>query len=190
VFSLIKHADSITPPPKRIVYCYGEFQPSFAEFPTVEFQEGLPNVDRFDGQQRMLLITDDLMNEFGQKVSNLFTKLSHHGNMSVVFITQNLFPKNKFVRTINLSTHCNVLFKNPRDAGQVPILARQMYPRKSQIVMEAYENATKEPQSYLLIDPRPTIIPNSHENIPPRYQTVYLPPKRIKGDAGKSRPYK
>jgi hypothetical protein len=156
VFRLIKHVESmITPPPEKIVYCYGEFQPTFAEFPAIEFQEGLPNVDQFDGRQRVLLIIDDLMNEADQNVCNLFTKLSHHRNVSVVFITQNLFHKNKFVRTMNLNTHYVVMFKNPRDAGQVAILARQMYPGKSQFVVEAFEDATKEPYGYLLIDLRP-----------------------------------
>ena len=39
VFRLIKHANEmINPSPEKIVYCYGEFQPSFMEFPDVEFQ--------------------------------------------------------------------------------------------------------------------------------------------------------
>jgi hypothetical protein len=156
VFRLIKHVESmITPPHEKIVYCYGEFQPRFAEYPTVECQEGLPNVDQFDGRQRVLLIIDDLMNEADQNVCNLFTKLSHHRNVSVVFITQNLFHKNKFVRTMNLNTHYIVMFKNPRDASQVAISARQMYPDKSKFVVEAYEDATKEPHGYLLIDISP-----------------------------------
>jgi hypothetical protein len=63
-FRLIRHADQlIVHPPEKIVYCYGEFQPSFAEFPQVEFHEGLPDVSRFDGKFRILLIIDDLMNE-------------------------------------------------------------------------------------------------------------------------------
>jgi hypothetical protein len=114
VFRLIRHADQlIVPPPEKIVYCYGEFQPSFAEFPQVEFHEGLPDVSRFDGKFRILLIIDDLMNEANQNVCNLFTKLSHHRNVSVVFITQNLFHRNRHIRTMNLNTHYLVLFKNP-----------------------------------------------------------------------------
>jgi hypothetical protein len=77
----------------------------FAEYPTVEFQEGLPSVDQFDGRPRVLLIIDDLMNAADQNVCNLFTKLSHNRNVSVVFITQNLFHNNEFVRTMNLNTH-------------------------------------------------------------------------------------
>lgn len=156
VFRLIRHANElINPPPERILYCYGEFQPSFAEFPQVEFQEGLPDVGQFDGRLRVLLIIDDLMNEADQNVCNIFTKLSHHRNVSVAFVTQNLFHRNRHVRTMNLNTHYLVLFKNPRDAGQVATLARQMYPGKSKFVVEAYKDATKEPYGYLLIDLRP-----------------------------------
>ena len=153
VFRLIENADTlINPPPERIVYCYGEFQPIFAKFPAVEFHEGLPDVNQFDGRKRVLLILDDLMNEANQNICNLFTKLSHHRNVSVVFVTQNLFHKNPFVRTMNLNTHYIVMFKNPRDAGQVANLARQMYPGKSKFVVEAYKDATKDPYGYLLFD--------------------------------------
>jgi hypothetical protein len=156
IFRLIRHASQvIDPPPQKIVYCYGEFQPLFSEFPDVEFQEGLPDVGRFDGRYRCLLILDDLMNEANQNVCDLFTKLSHHRDVSVVFVTQNLFHRNRFVRTMNLNTHYLVLFKNPRDANQVSVLARQMYPGRSKFVVEAYKDATKNPYGYLLIDLRP-----------------------------------
>lgn len=156
VFRLIRHADRLVdPPPEKIMYCYGEFQPSFLELSQVEFHEGLPNVESFDGRSRVLLIIDDLMNEADQNVCNLFTKLSHHRNVSVVFVTQNLFHRNRHVRTMNLNTHYVVLFKNPRDAGQVANLARQMYPGKSNFVVEAFRDATREPYGYLLIDLKP-----------------------------------
>jgi len=88
-------------------------------------------------------------------VASLFTKGSHHRNVSVVYLAQNLFPKNKFARTISLNAHYMVLFKNPRYATQFANLARQMYPHKSQFAVEAYKDATREPYSYLLIDLRP-----------------------------------
>ena len=74
--------------------------------------------------------------------------------MSVVYLAQNLFPKNKFARTISLNAHYMVLFKNPRDASQFANL-RQMYPKRSQFAVEAYKDATREPYSYLLVDLRP-----------------------------------
>jgi hypothetical protein len=64
VSRLIRHADQlIDPPPEKIVYCYGKFQLSFAEFPQVEFHEGLLNVSLFYEQFRAILIMNDLMNE-------------------------------------------------------------------------------------------------------------------------------
>ena len=53
---------------------------------------------------------------------------------------------------MSLNTHYIVLFKNPRDAGRVATLARQMYPGKSKFLVEAYKDATTEPHGYLLID--------------------------------------
>ena len=64
-------------------------------------------------------------------VANIFTNGSHHRNISVAFLVQNLFHKNKHIRTISLNAHYMVLFKNPRGASQFASLARQMYPNKS-----------------------------------------------------------
>jgi hypothetical protein len=45
VFRLITNANRVVdPPPKKVVYCYGEFQPSFTEFPEIDFHEELPDV--------------------------------------------------------------------------------------------------------------------------------------------------
>jgi hypothetical protein len=152
-FKLISEAQElITPPPQKIMYCYGEYQPIFANYPQVVFHEGLPDNNEFDGKLRTLLILDDLMSEAGDGVSNIFTKISHHRNVSVIFLTQNLFFKSQ--RTMNLNTQYLVLFKNPRDALQVATLGRQMYPGKSKFLVEAFKMATEQPYGYLLIDLR------------------------------------
>jgi len=78
----------------------------------------------FDGSESTLLILDDLMSETNELVANVFTKISHHRNVSVVYLTQNLFDKNKYARTISLNAHYLVLFKNPRDATQFATLAK------------------------------------------------------------------
>jgi len=56
---------------------------------------------------------------------NMFTKGSHHRIVSVVYLAQNLFPKNKSTRTMSLNAHYMVLFKHPKDATQFANLARQ-----------------------------------------------------------------
>jgi len=113
VFRLIKNAHQmVDPPPSQIWYCYGKFQPLFRQYPRVKFHEGLPDVLWFDGRQPILLIIDDLMQETDGTVANLFTKGSHHRNISVIYLTQNLFHKNPHMRTISLNSHYMILFKN------------------------------------------------------------------------------
>jgi len=145
----------IDPPPSKTVYCYGEYQQLFCECSRVIFHHGLPELNDFDGKEPVLLIIDDLMQETNDTVANLFTKGSHHRNVSVVYLAQNPFPGNKFARTMSLNAHYMVLFKYPRDATQFANLARQGYPKKSQFAVVAYKDATREPYSYLLVDLRP-----------------------------------
>ena len=78
---LIKHVkEMVTPLPERIVYCYSIWQDKFKEFlmdnPSIEFREGIINIDEISKEKRSLVILDDLMNESKDdvNVSNLFTK--------------------------------------------------------------------------------------------------------------------
>ena len=152
---LVEWKDSlIYPQPDNILWCYGMYQKSFEDLPgTVKFHEGLPsNLENFDTSRRTLVIIDDLLHETDDRVSKLFTKGSHHCNLSVIYITQNLFHASKQNRTLNLNTHYLVIFKNPRDATQISHIARQMYPGRSKFLVEAYADATQRPHGYLLID--------------------------------------
>jgi len=144
-----------SPAPTKIVYFYGEYQQLFNQYPHTEFHQGLPNIEDFDGREPTLVNIDDFIQETNETVTIMFTKGSHRRNISVIFLAQNLFPKNKFARTMSLSAHYMVLFKNPRDVSQFANLARQMYPNTSQFTVEAYRDATREPYSYLLVDFRP-----------------------------------
>ncbi len=108
----------------------------------------------------------------------LFTKGSHHHNLSVILILQNLFYRGKEMRTISLNAHYMVLFKNPRDASQITHLARQMYPNKPKFMVEAYRDATSSPYSHLFVD----LKPDTEEHMRLRsnifqgeYPTVYVP---------------
>jgi len=146
--------------------------------PHVIFNEGVPNIEQFDGKERTLLILDDLMGETNDSVSNIFTKVSHHRNVSVIYLSQNLFYKSKQNRTRSLNSHYIVLFKIPRDTLQVATLARQMYPGKSQFFVEAFKDAREKPFGYILID----LKPNTKEKyrvrtniFPGEKQFVYLP---------------
>ena len=142
----------VTPVPEEVVWCYGEWQPLYEHMPGVVFVEGLPDdMDTWTPKSRLLII-DDLMQEADGRVTKLFTKGSHHRNMSVIYIVQNLFDKNKEHRTISLNAHYLVVFKNPRDASQIVHLAKQMYPGRTRYLQDAFKQATHNPHGYLLID--------------------------------------
>ena len=148
--------DMITPTPHNILFCYGEWQPAYEDMKKygldIAFMEGLVHFDDLKPGPPKLIIIDDLMGETNDQITRLFTKGSHHKNVSVIHILQNLFSKNKEQRCINLNTQYIVLFKNPRDASQIIHLAKQMYPKNVRFMQEAYKMATTNPFSYLLID--------------------------------------
>ena len=156
VLKLIDNADIMfTHTPESIKWCYGEYQPWMLNYPEIEFIEGLPEDIQFDKTKVNLLIIDDLMHETNEFVSKLFTKGSHHRNLSVLLLTQNLFHQNKYSRSISLNAHYMVIFKNVRDASQITSLAKQMYPGNVAYLRESYRDATSKPYGYLLIDLKP-----------------------------------
>ena len=59
----------------------------------------------FDGVKRTLLIIDDLMHKTNRIVSKVFAWVSQHKNVSVEYLTQNLFKNNKHNRTISLNAY-------------------------------------------------------------------------------------
>ena len=180
VARLLRHArDMIMPPPQKMIWYYGEWQSEYAKLKldNLQFVEGLPQGDSLDPKVTNLVVIDDLLSETDSRVTKLFTKGSHHRNCSVLYITQNLFDKNKENRTITLNTHYMVLFKSPRDVMQVQHLARQMYPGQTHFIREAFQDATAKPYSYLLIDLRPDTPEDLRlrTNIfPGELQTVYI----------------
>ena len=94
------------------------------------------------------------MSETDDRVTRLFTKGSHHRNLSDMYIVQNLFGKNKEQRTISLNSHYLVIFQSPRDASEITHLAQQMYPGKLKYLQEAFKDATSAAYSYLLFGQR------------------------------------
>ena len=159
---LVNASVMIEPPPENIIYFYSEYQDTFGEIevlvPGIQFVQGLPDsmLDSINPQTRNLYIIDDMMGEKDAVIAKLFTKKSHHGNLSVIYIVQNLFHQSKDHRTISLNASYLVLTKNVRDASQVIHLAKQLYPNNTKFFQQAYQLATKEPYTYLFIDLTPT----------------------------------
>ena len=129
VARLLRNASGmIDPVPERVTWYYGEWQSAYEnlDIPNLQLQEGLPT--SFDAGKRNVVVLDDMMAETDGRVTDLFTKKSHHSNTSVV------------------------VFKNPRDASQITNLAKQMYPGRVKFIQEAFADATSTPYGYHLVD--------------------------------------
>ena len=144
---------------QSVLYCYGVKQKLFENFgiPNLDFYEGLPSRDMIeemnDGNFHILVL-DDMMESIvrSTEIQDLFTKHCHHYNITVIFITQNLFAQGKCARNITLNAHYIVLFGNKRDESQALCLGRQLFPYKSHFFQEVYEECTSSTHGYLLVD--------------------------------------
>jgi len=105
---------------------------------------------------------------YSTKVSELFSKGSHHRNISVVLITQNLFHQGPSSFDISLNSKY-VVFKNRRDKTQIVHLAWQVYPEHVSIFHKTYLEACKDPHNYLYLDQTQSI------NVQLRFRTKIFP---------------
>jgi len=163
-----------TPEKLKILWAYGQWQELYnTKIPLcdIEYIEGLPNEEEIKECNPHLIVLDDLMSELGNnvKLANLFTKGSHHMNISVIFITQNLFHQGSQMRTISLNCHYLLLLKSVRDKNQIATLGNQLHPNNSKFFIEAYNDATSKNYGYLKVDLKNNT-PDKY-----RYQTDIIP---------------
>ena len=125
--------------------------------PRIQFVSGIPdhlNDQHYINAGKMnILVFNDLMTEekCDQRIADLFTKGSHNRDISVLYLTQNLFPQGKACRDIILNTQYMVLFNNPTERQQVATLARRINPSTSAVFMKRFEQATSYPYGQLVI---------------------------------------
>ena len=95
-----------------------------------------------DGSTRNLIVLDDAMTQSGRdkRIADLFTKRSHHRNLSVICVVNSIFHQGKETRNISLNAHYIVLFKSPWDKQQISVLARQVKHGHVQEFMKSYES--------------------------------------------------
>ena len=101
-----------------------------------------------------LLVLDDLMDEIckSSEMCSLFTRDVHHSRISVIMISQNVYHQSRYSRTISLNASYLILMKTCRDLQQIHLLSRQMFPGTPKRLVEAYEDATREPRGYLVVN--------------------------------------
>lgn len=167
----------------QITWCFDEMQPLY-NLQNVHYYQGIPDLNMFDGKNPNLIIIDDLMRESDSRIVDIFTKGSHHRNISVFYITQNLFHQGKGQRDISLNSSYIIYFKNPRDKTQIRYLARQVAPENPKFIEDAYRDATKNAHGYLMVDLKQNTddMCRIKSNVIPKneYCSVYVPTKGFK----------
>ena len=168
--SFQKKTTLVYPKPERIVWLYKRWQPLYNElkttvYPPIEFHRGIPdNLEEdeyLDPRKRNLIVLDNLMSMASKdrRVTDLFTEGSHHRNLSVISLNQNLYYSKDPTQRRNC--HYMVLFNNPVDQRPMMTLARQMYPHNSDVFARVFHEAISNPHGYLLVDLKLNTLPNA-----------------------------
>ena len=134
------HQRLFIPAIKRVVFVYGENQPSLFErvkeaYPETEFVNGLFELQskiQFSPSLPTLLVLDDIAHESStsEYVLQLAVRESHHKAITVIYVQHNLYQQNKYSKTISLQAKYLILFKNPRDVNQYKYLGDQILVQK------------------------------------------------------------
>ena len=145
---LLDHLEELfLSPPSTIHYYYGVWQDGFQDMKDagVQFHEGIPETNHLKSwfPKGGLLVLDDLMAEGGEdkELLDLFTKNSHHQNITAKSISRNA----QYI----------VAFKNPRDQLGMRNLLFQAFPTCWQDMMDVYQKVTKRLFGYMVLDLHP-----------------------------------
>lgn len=143
--------------PEKIYYFYKVRQPfmddwiKFKTMPKVCFIEGLPSNELDKG--KCLAIFDDLLLSNLKKVAELFIYGSHHLDVTVMFLTQNLYPKDESFRLMALNSHYLVLFADIRAQRQVSTLANQLFTGHDKMrLINAFQKAINMPYGFVILN--------------------------------------
>ena len=126
----------IHPFPENIYYMYKIRQPFMDQINNINFIEGL----------------DFNAIDTNKPVAEMFILGSHHRQISIFFLTQNLFPNCNLFRLMSTNTHYFVIFQNQRNFRQVMTLARQIFVgRDIKRITEAYKRASNTLRGFIVL---------------------------------------
>lgn len=180
-------AEMFNPVPHRKLYCYGVWQKMFEEMTDVEFLTPSQLTPEFLKPESLggptILVLDDVSDEIdGKLLEKIYTAYSHHFNLGCFYLNQNPFYNGLkgHGRTINLNTQLLFLHKSPRAMSYVTTLARQLFGNNGKmykLMIQAFEDATREKYGFLLVDTRPDTPPElmfRSKILPGEENIVYL----------------
>ena len=153
----------VYPFPENIFYMYNveqDFMKTWNqdENQSIHFIKGL-DFEKLDTSKPSMLIVDDLiLSDENKEIAEMFILGSHHKNISLFYITQNLFPNCPLFRLMSSNTHYFILFNSQRHFRQINTLARQIFCGKDlNRITNAYIRSSKHPRNFILLSLAPEI---------------------------------
>ena len=174
MFIILLQKDSIFDKPVgKVYYCYGIFSRAYHLIKEqlkddIDFYPGLPLEHQLrtwsteSGDLPIVVVLDDLMEEISKSViaQDLVTKLTHHCEMVLFILTQNMYQKGPIFRCLSLNTHYFILMKSKRDQQQLLYFGRQVFPFRKNYLYCSYQMATQSEQyGALRVDLHPATNP-------------------------------
>ena len=116
-------------------------------------------LDERKPQRPVIVFDDGIGGENFPFLVNIYTRLSHHLNLSSFLLTQTLFDQTNckrsgYLRILNRNATLLLLTKNPRDVNSLRILVHQFHPNLTsarQLISEIL-SALTEPYSYIALN--------------------------------------
>ena len=96
----------------NIVWCHSENNAP-QHLKNVSFVKGVPDFENPENVPTLIVLDDLMDSAYSTKVSELFTEGSHHRNISLVLITQNLFNQISSSRDISLNNNMQLCLRTP-----------------------------------------------------------------------------
>ena len=136
-----------------IIWVFSEWQPDYdmirEKYPGIEFEKAWRDeiFDSLSHEQRNILVLDDQRGVVysSSSVADLFTRGSHHTNLTLIYLRQNVYNHGQSKWTISLNSHYSVVFRNESDASQFCTMAYQICPNNSKWLIDSFTNAACKP---------------------------------------------
>ena len=156
----------IHPFPKNIYYMYKVEQDFMKSWNKIEeqkitFIQGL-NPNKMKTSEPSLLAIDDLLLSTNKDVVEMFILGSHHKQISLFYLSQNLFPDCSLFRTMSNNAHYFVIFNNKRNSTQIHRLAHQVFIGKDvKRIKNAYKRIQQQQWGFMVL----TFVPELPEEL-------------------------
>lgn len=156
VHNLLKQSSQVyRKKPGPVHFYFREWQPLFDKMPHASFHKEMPTMESLKNAawQNATVIIDDMIHHVNKDTAELFTVGSSRYGVNLILITQNLFDKSPYFRTISLNCRYFCIRKNPRDSSSISRFAKQVFPSHPNFMIHVYRDVTnKKAYSYIFFD--------------------------------------